>query len=977
MMIVEMDKMSAPSSRERAQRLFDKNIELEKKRHISAQAQVPSDPNIWPQLRENYEAIILEDHAFSEKNGIEFALWQLHYKRIEELRKYFNAARTSASSKSSQGGKGSVRPERVTKIRLQLKTFLSEATGFYHDLIMKIKSKYGLPLGYFEDSENRIVMEKDGKKSAEMKKSLISCHRCLIYLGDLARYKGLYGEGDSTKREFTAASSYYLQAASIWPSSGNPHHQLALLASYSGDDLATIYRYFRSLAVDSPFTTARDNLIVAFEKNRQSYCQLSGDVKAVAVKESSGQLAGRGRGKVEAKLVTRGNGVEASPKNKGASNIQETYKSFCTRFIRLNGILFTRTSLETFTEVLSLISTGLRELLSSGQDEELNFGQDTLENGLAIVRIISIIIFTVHNVNKESEGQTYEEIIQRAVLLQNAFTAAFELMSIIIERCVQVKDPSCSYLLPGILVFVEWLACYPNHAAANDVDENQATVRSKFWNHCISFWNKLLSVGSVSIEDDEEDTCFNNMSKYEEGETENRLALWEDFELRGFVPLLPAQTILDFSRKHSLGSDGEKERKARVKRILAAGKALANVVRVDQKMIYFDSKGKKFIIGVEPRISNDYVLVSGIPVVDDLLEENAADKPKVGIVQPDHHQYVEEEDDDEVIVFKPIIAEKRTNVAVVSSGASHKGLESIPKASGGDIKFNVDPTFNTANDVNHQMFLPASVSSMMPQHLQPVQQHSSRCPEEGMSLANIFEGLGFLENGHVVKPNFPPHEAVSTFNHASLTVPNQQSVSTGTSSFYGISKAEDLMIPSNVDTFASSGVITNNSYVNPSSVLQTGLKKSPVSRPSRHLGPPPGFSHVSPKLDMESTVPDSINGNPVMDDYSWLDGYQLPSSTKGLAPNGPITYTQSNSQQVNNNILSGTASFPFPGKQVPSALQGPIQNGWQDYHTSELLKAHHQQQLQPQQPLANGNQHFTPLPEQFQGQSIWTGRYLV
>ncbi|MCI36037.1 protein SMG7-like, partial [Trifolium medium] len=115
------------------------------------------------------------------------------------------------------------------------------------------------------------------------------------------------------------------------------------------------------------------------------------------------------------------------------------------------------------------------------------------------------------------------------------------------------------------------------------------------------------------------------MSRYEEGETENRLALWEDFELRGFVPLLPAQTILDFSRKHSLGSDGEKERKARVKRILAAGKALANVVRVDQKMIYFDSKGKKFIIGVEPRISDDYVLVSGIPVVDDLLKENAAD----------------------------------------------------------------------------------------------------------------------------------------------------------------------------------------------------------------------------------------------------------------------------------------------------------------------------------------------------------------
>lgn len=44
------------------------------------------------------------------------------------------------------------------------------------------------------------------------------------------------------------------------------YFQLALLASYSGDELAAIYRYYRSLAVASPFTTARDNLIVAFEK---------------------------------------------------------------------------------------------------------------------------------------------------------------------------------------------------------------------------------------------------------------------------------------------------------------------------------------------------------------------------------------------------------------------------------------------------------------------------------------------------------------------------------------------------------------------------------------------------------------------------------------------------------------------------------------------------------------------------------------
>lgn len=184
-------------------------------------------------MRENYEAIILENHAFSEQHEIEYALWQLHYRRIEELRAYLNAALSASGSTTSQNGKGPSRggPDRITKIRTQFKTFLSEATGFYHDLMLKIRAKYGLPLGYFsDDPENQIPSSKDGSKSADMKKGLISCHRCLIYLGDLARYKGLYGEGDSKARDFSAASSYYMQASSLWPASGNPHHQVFFVA---------------------------------------------------------------------------------------------------------------------------------------------------------------------------------------------------------------------------------------------------------------------------------------------------------------------------------------------------------------------------------------------------------------------------------------------------------------------------------------------------------------------------------------------------------------------------------------------------------------------------------------------------------------------------------------------------------------------------------------------------------------------------
>ena len=70
----------------------------------------PKIPNIWQNMRKNYEVILLEDHAFSKKHDIEYGLSQLHYRRIEEkeLRALFAAA-ASAGSPAPQNGKGTLR----------------------------------------------------------------------------------------------------------------------------------------------------------------------------------------------------------------------------------------------------------------------------------------------------------------------------------------------------------------------------------------------------------------------------------------------------------------------------------------------------------------------------------------------------------------------------------------------------------------------------------------------------------------------------------------------------------------------------------------------------------------------------------------------------------------------------------------------------------------------------------------------------
>ncbi|GMI81603.1 hypothetical protein like AT5G19400 [Hibiscus trionum] len=981
MMIVPIDKMSAPPSREHAQRLYEKNIELENNRRRAAQARVPSDPNAWQQMRENYEAIILEDHAFSEQHNIEYALWQLHYKRIEELRAHYSAALASVGSNTSHGVKVPPRPDRLTKIRLQFKTFLSEATGFYHDLILKIRAKYGLPFGYFsDDSESQIVMDKDGKKSADIKKGLVSCHRCLIYLGDLARYKGLYGDGDSKTREYAAASSYYLQAASIWPSSGNPHHQLAILASYSGDELGAVYRYFRSLAVDNPFSTARDNLIVAFEKNRHNYSQLPGDIKAT-FKEPAVRQSGKGRGKVEVKLASKDSNMKISPAKEIVSGVLDTFKSFCIRFVRLNGILFTRTSLETFADVLTRVSRDLCELLSSGPEEELNFGTGAAENALLFVRLVSILIFLVHNLKRESDGQTYAEIVQRAALLQNAFTAIFELMGHVVERCLQLRDASSSYTLPAILVFVEWLACCPDVAAASsDVDE-QSSTRSFFWKHCISLLNKILLVRPMCMDDDEDETCFFNMNRHEEGETWNRLALWEDFELRGFLPLVPAHAILDFSRKRSFVSDGDKERKARVKRILAAGKALANVIRIDQKTVYFDSKAKKFVIGVEPL--PDGTLSSATPVVTNsgVHETPSKNIMNIGKVLSTPQPIMageEDDDDDEVIVFQPAVSEKKSEVI----GPNHSPSEILKlnqSSSAGDLKF-YGSTMSAPYDSLHQHErldasrpLPVSVGSILPQHLQPVQMHGSGWSmEEAGFLANSFRGLTMLENGHL---NSGIQDNLGFSHPASHSLAIQQPVNVGASGmYYSPTKMSGTVMPSKVNAIGSSGGTGDALAARTTFSSLVGMQKNPISRPVSHLGPPPGFSSVPPKPLNESASAVVSEKTP-MDYYSWLDGHQSRSLFKGSGLESSL-YNSSHAdpQYVNNksNGLTGTVSFPFPGKQV----QMEKEKGWQDYNTLEHLKIQHEQKLH-QQPLMNGNQQFTSLPEQYQGQSAWTGRYCV
>ncbi|CAO2831609.1 unnamed protein product [Amaranthus hypochondriacus] len=1037
-MAVHMDKPSEISPGERAQRLYKKNAELEKACRKSAHARIPPDPIVWQQMRENFEEMILVDNVFSEKHDIELALWQLHHKKIEELRGLYNAA--------LNGNSGHARPDRLASIRSQFKTFLSEATGFYHELMLKIRAKYGLPLDYFlDDPESQVFLSSNEQRFADIKKGLISCYRCLIYLGDLARYKSLYGDVDSKARDLSAASSYYMQASSLWPSGGNPHHQLAIVAAYHDDEFSATYRYFRSLAVESPFVTARDNLIIAFERNRQSYSQLITDSRTSKVKAATSQMSGKGKGRGESRFLSKENRGKTTPSKEKTPSIQETLKSFCIKFVRVNGILFTRTSQETFTDVLAMSQSDFLMLLSSGLEEQYSFGSNASECGLFIVRLVAILIFTVHNVNREPESQSYADILQRPVLLQSAYTAIFEFMGHVVRRCLQLRDPFSSYLLPSILVFVEWLACHPDVVACSEEGENQVSARLLFWNSCITFFNKLLSSGFMSK--DEDDTCFFNTIKYEESETANLFALWEDFELRGFLPLHPAQQILDFSKKHTYGNGkGTMEKEARIQRIIAAGKVFANVARVGKQGIYYDTDMKKFVLCEEAppypasltktRISN---VISQEPLVEKITSPRVLEPVKV----------VEVEDEEEVIVFKPFAADKqydypildsyedlglvadagdlgvfdltisgspkedvqngehknspvailRPSMSVADSAPHHphpiqldtsgwlseqqpsamNGLKNLSLMDNGNLmNQNLSEPFARSRNENlpsgkHQNSPGAtlrpsmSVADYVSHRPQPVPLNTSGwLSEQQDSVMNGFKNLSLMDNGNLMNQNSSGHFA--PFQSSALSLPFSHAVNLNNSNVYPVHVPETVL-PSKTDLITPG----NDFAISPikaKSIIPPGARKNPVSRPIRHLGPPPGFTPATIEFG-DAPVDDQYvkNENVIMDDYSWLDGYQMPSSKK-----------QDKLFSVCNNLTGasfnhfgkwsgtpGAMSFPFPGKQA-SLIQSPIENNklWQDFQFPDLNY--------PQQKV---HQQEMPLAEQFQGQSLWEGRYLV
>ncbi|GLJ08852.1 hypothetical protein SUGI_0097090 [Cryptomeria japonica] len=678
MMTMSSESEALPGTQSLELKRFNQAIELEKQLHSLIGSKGSSSLNVRDlrlKIREIYENIILEDHEYAEGHEIEQALWRLHYKQIEEFRTRIRisvAATTSGPTIPMPGAKHVIKNEPVHKVLASFRSFLSEATGFYHEFMLKLRARHGLSQDFFSNEE--VPCMNNQKTAADLKRCQLSCHRCFIYLGDLARYKELHGDGDSQNHDWSIAAGYYLKAVSIWPASGNPHNQLAVLATYVGDELLALYRYFRSLAVELPFGTARDNLILLFEKNQLHYFQLyacanESNSQAPKVCESS-----KTKGD---KTLSIGDGLKLTIKDQrhlgigdNVGSISDLRKSFRVCFVRLNGILFTKISLETFPEVYAATIHDLEQLLAlddtcleAGLGSELRSGIGTGSSGAAgVLQLVCILIFTVHNANGSNSVQqpTYAEILQRSELLQNALTIAFECAGRLMRRCADANDVSSSPFLPAMLIFMEWLACRKEITISSEEDEKQANARYFFWKQCIELLNKLL--GGKDLNAGATFSSVDNPQIIIEGD----VTLWEDFELQGFVPLLPVQRELDYSITPTrVGLRDKKEQQVRVHRLLAAGKTIGTAFSGSGRGITYDKETGKFYLA--GKMNDNNTSVNGQIIAKEVAEsdQGISEVPNIGYVGGFKENKVAmtdalpqsvngDEDDEEYIVFKPV-----------------------------------------------------------------------------------------------------------------------------------------------------------------------------------------------------------------------------------------------------------------------------------------------------------------------------------
>uniref|UniRef100_A0A8C3DEQ0 Nonsense-mediated mRNA decay factor n=1 Tax=Corvus moneduloides TaxID=1196302 RepID=A0A8C3DEQ0_CORMO len=265
------------------------------------------------------------------------------------------------------------------------RTHLVAGIGFYQHLLLYIQSHYQLELQCCIDwthvTDPLIGCKKPVSASEkEMEWAQMACHRCLVYLGDLARYQNELAGVDTE----LLAERFYYQALSVAPQIGMPFNQLGTLAGSKYYNVEATYCYLRCIQSEVSFEGAYGNLKRLYDKAAKMYHQLK---KCESRKLSPSKK----RGKDIKRLLVSFMYLQSLLQPK-SSSLDSELTSLC------------QSVLEDFNLCLFYLPSPPNPSSTSEDEEEYESGYSFLPD-LLIFRMVIICLMSVHSLKRAGSKQ--------------------------------------------------------------------------------------------------------------------------------------------------------------------------------------------------------------------------------------------------------------------------------------------------------------------------------------------------------------------------------------------------------------------------------------------------------------------------------------------------------------------------------------------------------------------------------------------
>ncbi|OJJ68695.1 hypothetical protein ASPBRDRAFT_133555 [Aspergillus brasiliensis CBS 101740] len=235
------------------------------------------------EFRSTCQNAILQDFETARSADVEPRLWDAHLKINTRFRKLLSRFREESGKKK--------KPVERRKLEKHYLEFIKSSQRFYRAYIQQLSSHFGgipeLEKVARKFNSDNLSAEPPIRTSEALRTHILqSCHSTLIRLGDLSRYRET--ELVSKNRNWGPAIGYYDLATLIYPASGAPHNQLAVIALADGNHLRATYHLYRALAAQEPHPSAKGNLEIEFRKVMNAW------VKRELIRPEDAGIPGRG-----------------------------------------------------------------------------------------------------------------------------------------------------------------------------------------------------------------------------------------------------------------------------------------------------------------------------------------------------------------------------------------------------------------------------------------------------------------------------------------------------------------------------------------------------------------------------------------------------------------------------------------------------------------------------------------------------------